>query len=86
MADVATPSAIDMSLGTTNSDNIEKTHKSRPEKPDEEKYKAELAKAEKEHAAAQEKLVCLLLSFMLHSGHVRTYCYLRGTKHDVSAH
>ena len=58
MADVATPSAIDMSLGTTNSENTEKTHKSRPEKPDEEKYKAELAKAEKEHAAAQEKLVC----------------------------
>lgn len=30
----------------------------RPEKPDEEKYKEELAKAEKAHAAAQEKLVC----------------------------
>ena len=58
MADVATTSAIDMSLGTTDTDNVEKNHKSRPEKPDEEKYKAELAKAEKEYAAAQEKLVC----------------------------
>lgn len=66
MAEVATPSAIDMSLGTTNAEATphveapEKPQKSRPEKPDEEKYKAELVKAEKEHAAAQDKLVCLL--------------------------
>jgi hypothetical protein len=32
-------------------------HKSRPEKPGEEQYKSDLAKAEKEHAAAQEELV-----------------------------
>ena len=62
MADVATPSAIDMSMGTTNADSADKPQKSRPDKPDEEKYKSELAKAEKEHAAAQEKLVCLLPS------------------------
>ena len=31
--------------------------KPRPEKPDEEKFKAELAEAEKEWKAAQEKLV-----------------------------
>jgi hypothetical protein len=31
----------------------------RPEKPDEEKYKEELAKAEKAHAAAQEKFVSI---------------------------
>jgi len=59
MADVATPASIDMALGTTNDSNAEKTHKSKPEKPDEEKYKADLAKAEKEHAASQERLVCL---------------------------
>ena len=59
MADVATPSAIDMSMGTTNADSADKPQKSRPEKPDEEKYKADLAKAEKEHAVAQEKLVNL---------------------------
>jgi hypothetical protein len=29
----------------------------KPEKPDEDKYKEDLAKAEKEHTAAQEKLV-----------------------------
>ena len=37
-------------------------HKARPEKPDEEKYKEELASAEKEHTAVQEQLVCLLPS------------------------
>ncbi|MCJ1390304.1 hypothetical protein MMC18_003162 [Xylographa bjoerkii] len=56
MADVATPSAIDMSLGTTNADSADRPQRSRPEKPDEEKYQSELAQAEKEHAAAQEKL------------------------------
>lgn len=30
----------------------------KPTKPDEEAYKANLAQAEKEHTAAQEKLVC----------------------------
>ena len=33
--------------------------KQRPEKPDEAKFKAELAEAEKEWKAAQEKLVCI---------------------------
>jgi hypothetical protein len=32
----------------------------KPTKPDEEAYKASLAQAEKEHTAAQEKLVCLI--------------------------
>ena len=35
--------------------------KVRPTKPDEETFKANLAQAEKEHAAVQEKLVCALL-------------------------
>ena len=39
-----------------------KPQKTKPEKPDEQKYKEELAKAEKEHAAAQEKVVCLFAS------------------------
>ena len=38
------------------------THKVKPEKPDEEKYKAALAKAEKELSAAQEKHVSMLYS------------------------
>ncbi|KAL8952623.1 MAG: hypothetical protein Q9222_001497 [Ikaeria aurantiellina] len=33
----------------------EKTHKAKPERPDEQQYKENLAKAEKEYAAAQEK-------------------------------
>jgi len=37
--------------------------KTRPVKPDEEAFKANLAKAEKEHAAAQEKLVCAIALF-----------------------
>ncbi|KAI9706074.1 MAG: hypothetical protein M1836_005480 [Candelina mexicana] len=34
----------------------DKTHKVKPEKPDEEAYKIDLAKAEKEHASVQERL------------------------------
>ena len=54
MAEVANPSVTE---STTKADGADKSHKSKPEKPDEEKYKVELAKAEKEHAAALEKLV-----------------------------
>lgn len=68
MADVATPAAIDMALGTTNADNTEKTHRAKPEKPDEEKYKTDLAKAEKEHAASQERLVRLSQLPVSHCG------------------
>ena len=49
MADVATPPAAEASQG--------KQQIVKPEKPDEDKYKEDLAKAEKEHAAAQEELV-----------------------------
>ena len=57
MADVATPSVIDMAMGPSAADTSEKSQKTKPEKPDEAKYKEDLAKAEKEHGAAQEKLV-----------------------------
>ncbi|KAH7336743.1 hypothetical protein BKA66DRAFT_577468 [Pyrenochaeta sp. MPI-SDFR-AT-0127] len=53
MADVATPSAAP--VATTDAAQG-KQQIVKPEKPDEEKYKADLAKAEKEHTAAQEKL------------------------------
>ena len=62
MADVATPSAVDMATSNIKPDRqetTEKPEKKRPEKPDEEKYKADLAKAEKEHSTSQEALVCL---------------------------
>lgn len=61
MADLATPSAATMSTVNAGADRVDdKSSKVKPEKPDEEKYKADLAKAEKEHAAVQERLVCLL--------------------------
>ena len=56
MADVATPPAAQ----TATADGSAPQGKQqivKPEKPDEDKYKEDLAKAEKEHAAAQEKLV-----------------------------
>lgn len=34
-------------------------HKVRPAKPDEDAFKSDLAQAEKEHSAVQEKLVCV---------------------------
>jgi hypothetical protein len=49
MADVATPPAAEAAQ--------DKQQVVRPEKPDDDKYKEDLAKAEKEHTAAQEKLV-----------------------------
>lgn len=53
MADVATPPAGP-------------EHKTKPERPDEEKYKSDLANAEKEHAVVQEKLVrCIPSTFFL---------------------
>lgn len=58
MADIATPSAVAMSTSDAASALPEKQQKTRPEKPDEPQYKEDLAKAEKEHAAAQGKLVC----------------------------
>lgn len=59
MADVGTPSAIDISTSNPTPE-VEKQHKAKPERPDDEKYRTDLSKAEKEHASAQEKLVCLL--------------------------
>ena len=57
MADVSTPSAATMSMIDAGSDHPEKQQKGRPEKPDEQLYRENLAKAEREHTAAQEKLV-----------------------------
>lgn len=58
MADMATPSAASLVTG----DPIPAAGKAKqqfvkPEKPDEEIYKKDLEKAEKEHSIAQEKLV-----------------------------
>lgn len=55
MADVATPAA--QKASTNGSAPQGKQQIVKPDKPDEDKYKEALAKAEKEHTAAQEKLV-----------------------------
>ena len=56
MADVATPPAAQAATADASASQG-KQQIVKPEKPDEEKYKEDLAKAEKEHTAAQEKLV-----------------------------
>lgn len=58
MADVSTPSAATMSKFDAGATQPEKQQKAKPEKPDELKYKEDLAKAEKEHATAQAHVVC----------------------------
>ena len=60
MADVATPSGAAMFDGGAQD---KKKVSEKPEKPNEEAYKANLKKAEKEHATSMEKLVCVFFSF-----------------------
>jgi len=57
MADVATPSAVIMSTIDAGSEPTHKAQNAKPEKPDEQHYQEILAKADKEHKAAQEKVV-----------------------------
>jgi hypothetical protein len=59
MAELATPSAAQVATADAAASQ-EKQQNVRPEKPDEDKYKEDLAKAEKEHQAAQDKLVGFL--------------------------
>ncbi|KAF2134558.1 hypothetical protein P153DRAFT_305048 [Dothidotthia symphoricarpi CBS 119687] len=56
MAEFATPSAAQVATADASAAPQEKQQITKPEKPDEEKYKTDLAQAEKEHTAAQEKL------------------------------
>lgn len=60
MADMATPSAATMSTIDAGAEPVQKGQKSKPEKPDEEQYKKDLAKAEKDNAVAQDELVSCL--------------------------
>ena len=63
MADLLTPSSVTMTTINAAAEKPEKAGGSdkvpqpKPERPDEEKYKEALAKAEKEHAIAQDKFV-----------------------------
>jgi len=58
MADVAPPAAANGAAPQSKQPVV------KPDKPDEDKYKEELAKLEKEHAAAQEELVSASLHVM----------------------
>lgn len=60
MADVTKPSPADLSANKNGATTAEKASKIKPEKPDEQLYKDSLAKAEKEHTAAQEKVVRMI--------------------------
>ena len=59
MAELATPSAAQISTsGAAKTAPKQTSSVVKPEKPDEEAYKAELAKAEKDLKAAEERMVC----------------------------
>ena len=60
MADLATPSAAQIGTpgAAKTAGNAKGTPVVKPEKPDEETYKSELAKAEKDLKAAEERMVC----------------------------
>lgn len=59
MADLATPSAAQISTSGAAKTAGKSTPVVKPEKPDEEAYKQELAKAEKELKSSEERMVRL---------------------------
>lgn len=69
-AELSTPSAANMATARqptpSNAQKEKFVPTSRPDRPDDEQYKAELAKAEKELKAAEERMVCT--RFMLKRG------------------
>ena len=63
MAELATPSAAQISTsGAAKTAPKQTSSVVKPEKPDEENYKSELAKAEKELKAAEERMVRLFVA------------------------
>lgn len=64
MADLLTPSSVTMTTinasaeSPKSNEGAKKVPKPKPEKPDERKYQESLAKAQEEHAIAQQKVVC----------------------------
>ena len=75
MADVATPSAATMSTMDAGADNQVKTHKPKPEKPDEGTFKEAVRVAEQVHAKAQEKFVCNPLNGFLPKMYAMAFCH-----------
>ena len=57
MAGISKSPSAAMSTSNTAADLVDKSQKARPEKPDEQLYKDNLGKAEKELAAVQDKVV-----------------------------
>lgn len=61
-AELSTPSAANIATARqptpSNASKEKNVPTSRPDRPDEEQYKAELAKAEKELKAAEDRMVC----------------------------
>jgi len=75
MADLATPSAAAIFDATT--------EKKKPEKPDEELYKTNLKKAEKEHADAKTRFVSNILQLHMLQVKMVHYCLAYQTCTDV---
>lgn len=69
MAELATPSAAQVATADATASQEKQQHV-RPEKPDEDKYKEALAKAEKEHQAAQDRLVRYISNISLSRSHM----------------
>lgn len=74
MADLSTPSAANMATadGDPTASKAKPAPVARPERPDEEQYKTELAKAEKELKSSEERMVGAL-------SHVRRECCYPGS-------
>lgn len=67
MTDIAqaTPSAVDLNLGKSSADPKAVDKKVKPERPNEEEYKKELASAEKLHKTNMDALVCIALTLFV---------------------
>lgn len=61
MAELATPSAAQISTSGAAKTAPKNAPVAKPEKPDEEAYKSELAKAEKDLKAAEERMVRVII-------------------------
>ncbi len=70
MADVGTPSAMAMSTSNAGAEasKDKAAPPSKPERPDEETYKNDLSKAEKDLRAAEDRMVSAFLFGYLHGG------------------
>lgn len=85
MAELATPSAAQIGTSGAAKTAGKSTPVVKPERPDEEAYKAELAKAEKELKASEERMVCLSRDGRLHCGLGQLHWRLHWPAADIDA-